>query len=225
MDVKKFIEEFQDYLVPKLDTYEQAIYLYTFRHSRLLDHEEVTIGFKSVRKKLAFGVGKKGSAISESVCYEKLRSLESKGCLKILGTQYDGTRICLYLPNEIPEVIPKNVPPLPLKLEDINFFTVPENRKLILEREKFCCFYCLTKLDDKNHVIEHVNSNGSNSYFNLVAACRPCNNRKGNLSGQEFLRKLYRDNYLNSEEFEERLSQLELLQAGNLKPDISKIST
>ena len=27
MDLKKFVIEFQDYLAPKLDTYEQAIYL------------------------------------------------------------------------------------------------------------------------------------------------------------------------------------------------------
>lgn len=36
MDCQHFIEQFQDYLAPKLDTYEQALYLYIFRHSRLL---------------------------------------------------------------------------------------------------------------------------------------------------------------------------------------------
>ena len=35
MDAKRMLEEFQDYLAPKLDTYEQAIYLYILRHSRL----------------------------------------------------------------------------------------------------------------------------------------------------------------------------------------------
>jgi hypothetical protein len=35
MDAKAVIEQFQDYLAPKLDTYEQALYLYIFRHNRL----------------------------------------------------------------------------------------------------------------------------------------------------------------------------------------------
>ena len=37
MEPKQFIEQFQDFLSPKLDTYEQALYLYIFRHSRLSD--------------------------------------------------------------------------------------------------------------------------------------------------------------------------------------------
>jgi hypothetical protein len=45
MNIKQFIEQFQDHLAPKLDTYEQAIYLYIFRHSRLLGADEVVIGF------------------------------------------------------------------------------------------------------------------------------------------------------------------------------------
>jgi hypothetical protein len=43
MDTKKFFLEFQDYLAPRLDTYEQAIYLYIVRHSRLIDEENVVI--------------------------------------------------------------------------------------------------------------------------------------------------------------------------------------
>lgn len=43
MDAKIVVEEFQDYLAPKLDTYEQAIYLYVFRHGRLQGKSEVTI--------------------------------------------------------------------------------------------------------------------------------------------------------------------------------------
>ena len=43
MDLEKFMIQFQDYLAPKLDTYEQAIYLYVFRHSRLIGKEETVI--------------------------------------------------------------------------------------------------------------------------------------------------------------------------------------
>src|SRR5262245_48103621 len=44
MDFRQFFLDFQDHLAPKLDTYEQAIYLYIFRHSQLLGIEEVVIG-------------------------------------------------------------------------------------------------------------------------------------------------------------------------------------
>ena len=59
---------------------------------------------------------------------------------------------------------------------------------------------------------------GDNTYRNLVAACVSCNNRKGNRLVDEFLRGLYRDGYLSSEEFESRLSALQLLRSGELKP-------
>jgi len=65
MDLKKTIEEFVDYLVPRLDTYEQVIYLYILRHGCLQSEEELTIGFKSARRNLGFGVGLKGRGISE----------------------------------------------------------------------------------------------------------------------------------------------------------------
>lgn len=77
MDVTTIIKQFQDYLAPRLDTYEQALYLYIFRHGRHMGNAEVTVGFKSARRKMAFGIGEKGKPMSEGVCYDKLRSLES----------------------------------------------------------------------------------------------------------------------------------------------------
>jgi hypothetical protein len=106
VDLQIVIEEFQDYLAPTLDVYEQAVYLYIFRHSRLLGLSEAIIGFKSARLKIALGKGQEGARMAEHTCYEKLRSLEAKGCLRVLGTERGGTRICLNLPSEIPNLIP-----------------------------------------------------------------------------------------------------------------------
>ena len=220
MDVKAEIEIFQDHLAPKLDTYEQVIYLYIFRHSRLQGKEEITIGFKSARRNIASGIGESGASISEGSCYKKLRSLESKGYLKNLGAERGGTKIRLYLPSEIRgEIVPREANPI-LNLEEMDFFIVPENRIAILRRESYKCFYCLSALNTSNHVIEHVLSRpeGNNTYRNLVAACVSCNNRKGNRLVDEFLRGLYREGYLSSEEFETRLSALQLLRSGELKP-------
>jgi hypothetical protein len=78
----------------------------------------------------------------------------------------------------------------------------------------------LAKLDERNFVVEHVVSRpvGNNSYRNVVAASREVNNRKGSMSAEGFLRKLFRDGLLSMSELEERLAQLKRLQAGDLKP-------
>lgn len=78
MDLMEFFVQFQDHLAPKLDTYEQAIYLYIFRKSRLLGLHEVTIGFKTDRSRLATGIGEGGKPMSEKSCYSRLHSLEEK---------------------------------------------------------------------------------------------------------------------------------------------------
>ncbi|MBH2044210.1 MAG: hypothetical protein I8H87_11960 [Comamonadaceae bacterium] len=98
--------QFQDHLAPRLDVYEQAIYLYLLRHTHIEGKREAVIGFKSARKKLAFGTGRAGTSPSEGVIYEKLRGLEQKGCVKILSTERAGTRIEVFLPSEMPGLLP-----------------------------------------------------------------------------------------------------------------------
>jgi hypothetical protein len=223
MDFVQFFTQFEDYLAPRLDTYEQAIYLYIFRQSRFIGNDVTVIGFKSARRKMALGVGKKDTSMSERIVYEKLRSLSQKGCIELLGSERTGTRIRLKLPDEIPGIIPAHEEPGSVALEDMDFFNVPENRSAILRREKHLCFYCLRKLDQENHVIEHVfRPQGDNSYRNVAAACRACNNKKGNMEVSAFLRQLYRDGYLDEGELEKRFESLSLLQSGELKPDFSK---
>ena len=222
MDLKAELEIFEDYLAPTLDTYEQAIYMYVFRHSRLQGNAETTIGFKSARRKIAFGIGESGTPMSEGTCYKKLRSLESKGLLEIVGTERGGTRIRLHLPSDIRGPVTR-CQEVAVDLEDMDFFDVPENRLAILGRENQKCFYCRSALNSSNHVIEHVVSRpkGNNSYRNVVAACLSCNNRKGNVPADEFLRGLYREGYLSSPEFESRVAALQLLRTGELKPALN----
>lgn len=130
--------------------------------------------------------------------------------------------IHLFLPHEIPGMIPQEKEKAKINIEDMDFFEVPENRLLILEREKHRCFYTLVKLDEKNFVIDHVVSrpDGNNSYRNVVAASREANNKKGQMPAEDFIRKLYREGYLNQTEFDERVLHLQRLKAGELKPPI-----
>lgn len=214
--------QFQDHLAPRLDVYEQALYLYIARHTIAVGESEAVIGFKSARKKMAFGIGKAGTPPSEGIIYEKLKSLESKGCVKILSSERSGTRVRLFAPHEILGVILAAESKAPPTLEQMDFFTVAENRRLILEREGHRCFYCLADLNKENYVIEHVVSrpNGDNSYRNVVASCRQCNNRKDAETAEDFLRTLYREGLLSSEDLKGRLSHLERVRAGDLRPTI-----
>lgn len=220
MDVVAFLTEFQDYLAPRLDTYEQAIYLYVFRHGRMIGQDEVVLGFKSARSRMATGVGERGKPMAEKTCYEKLQSLQSKGCLQIVSVERSGSRIRLNLPGEIPGVIVKPAEPVVIGLEDMDFFATQENRNLILVREGHKCFYCLRTLNADNHVIEHVVSRpeGSNNYRNVVAACRQCNNRKGDALVEDFLRVLFREGFLAEIEFQQRVNHLQRLRLGDLRP-------
>ena len=214
--------QFQDHMAPKLDVYEQAIYLYLLRHTHVEGRSETVVGFKSARKKLAFGIGKAGSAPSEAVVYEKLRALEQKGFVRVQSSERSGSRVHVFLPSQVAGLLPIATSAADLSLEDQDFFTVPENRKLVLEREGWRCFYCLAKLDENNHVIEHVVSRpeGSNSYRNVVAACRRCNNRKSDAPASDFVRTLYRDGILSGDELPVRLALLEKLLAGDYKPRV-----
>ncbi len=220
MDLREFICQFHDYLAPKLDTYEQAIYLYIFRHSRLLGLAEVTIGFKSARTRMATGIGESGKPMSESSAYTKLASLQAKGCLTVLRTNHTGRVLRLHLPSEIPGLVAEPVAATSIDIESMDFFNVPENRALLLKREGNRCFYTLQQLDEKNFIVEHVVSRpaGNNGYRNCVAASREANNKKGTMSAEDFLRRLFREGYLSEPEFQGRLQALAQLTAGELRP-------
>jgi hypothetical protein len=219
--LRGFFQQFQDHLAPKLDTYEQAIYLYIFRHSRFIGVDEAVIGFKSARSRMATGLGVDGTPMSEGSAYRKLATLEATGCIKIVQTEHKGSRIRLNLPSEIEGVVPgTQSTPIEIDLETIDFFNDQENRLAILKRENFRCFYTLKKLDANTFVIDHVVSrpNGNNGYKNVVAASREANNRKGAMQADDFLRQLFREGLLSEQELTERLRALDDLKAGCLMP-------
>lgn len=222
IDLHEFFETFQDYLAPTLDTYEQAIYLYVFRHSRLVGKNEANIGFKSERSRLATGIGEAGKPMSESSVAKKIASLQAKGALTVVRTTHSGRLMQLHLPTEIPGLIkvPEQLPSL--DIEDMDFFVEPENRERLLRREGHRCFYTLKALTKDNFIVEHVVSrpHGNNSYRNCVAASREANNRKGSMSAEDFLRRLWRENFLSDDEFVGRQQALQDLRAGNLVPPL-----
>lgn len=207
-------------MAPRLDTYEQAVYLYIFRHSRLIGLDEVVIGFKSARTRMACGIGSDGTPMSEASIYKKLASLEAKECIRIIQTEHRGQRLKLFLPREISGIVPPPETATSIDIEDMDFFGVAENRQKILEREDFRCFYTLKEIDSNSFVAEHVISRpgGGNGYRNIVAASREANNIKGNMIAEDFMRKLFREGFLSEDELRGRLVALSDLKSGRLKP-------
>lgn len=67
-----------------------------------------------------------------------------------------------------------------------------ELRSFIFSRSDGKCVYCEAKADEIDHVIPRSNG-GTNSTYNLVAACRSCNEKKSNLSLKAFGKLMGRD--------------------------------
>jgi hypothetical protein len=216
--LKKFFLDLHDHLAPRLDPYEQAVYLYAYRHSRLVGKKEVLIQMTTARGKMASSV--KGEPMSQKTVRDKLRTLRMKGCLDFVTVPLTGTRIRVKLPSEVPGVMLDAREPGVASLDVMDFYTVPENRLRILFREERRCFYCLRDLGEEGYVIEHVEPlrTPDDSYRNVVASCSPCNNRKGRGDAEDLLRALYREGLLSSSEFQQRASKLARLRAGELRP-------
>ena len=102
-DLKNVLIEIQDHLIPILDTYEQAIYHYIFRHTYLIQLE--TTLFSSRSAEIGFGAGTAGAQPSNSSRSKKLKSLELKGAVKILERSHKGILVAIVLPQNISGLI------------------------------------------------------------------------------------------------------------------------
>jgi hypothetical protein len=220
VDARTALEQFQDYLAPRLDVYEQAVYLYILRHSRLVGKPRLTVEVKSARHKIARGLGRTGSRITSDTFLEKLRSLDSKGCVKLAEGQDDAPDVRVLLPSEMPGLMEKGRRKAEPDLEKMDFLNVAANRRMILEREEGRCFYCLRRLTDSSTTVVHVASRpaGDDGYRNVVAACRRCATRKGESSAEDLLRVLYREAAVTADVLADRLEALKQLREGKLRP-------
>jgi len=216
-EVAKAIKEIEDYLMPrlKLNPYERSLYYYLLRHSRVIGNSEVLVAIKPLSTALGF---------SEWSARENLRSMDKKGCIKIVERGKDGTKVSVLLPREIEGcIIGQEQETEPIDIELIDFFKDPKYRESIFKRENGVCFYCLKKVTKENCVLDHMVSQangGDNTYRNIVAACHECNAWKRDMNGSDFIRNLYRRGILNLKDLEQRLKTINLLQNGKLKPDV-----
>ncbi len=224
MNTELFLKEYMDFIVPKLGTIEQSIYLYIIRHTVLENKENTLVSISSSAKSNAFGLGSTGGTMGISPTRDKVYALQEKGFIKIIDSTPAGLRLEAILPSQMPYI--KDIGEDKRKetpLEEIDFYTNQNLREALRKREGNRCFYSLQKITDENFTIDHVISRpeGKNTYNNLVATTKTMNNKKSNICAEDFLRSLFRDDLLSETEFQERLKILQQLKAWELKPSVS----
>lgn len=84
--------------------------------------------------------------------------------------------------------------PLPLVIRLLTYVRIPRHWRLpvsrrgVLARDCYTCQYCGTQPGKAQLTVDHViprSQGGGKSWENLVAACAPCNRRKGGRQPQE----------------------------------------
>jgi 5-methylcytosine-specific restriction endonuclease McrA len=165
--------------------------------------------------------------VHESSVREDIRSLDEKGCIRIESRSRQGHLVRVLLPEEIEGVIPSNVTPPAIDLEQLDFFNGRRFVNALLDREGHRCFYCLKAIRadscELDHVVSRING-ADHSYRNIVTSCHDCNTMKQATGPADYLRLLYRKGRLSTAELEERLAALEQLQSGKLMPNASLVA-
>ena len=99
--------------------------------------------------------------------------------------------------------------PMPLVIRLVTYVRIPRllplgvTRRGVLKRDNFSCQYCGKSQSPSDLTLDHVlprSRGGKNTWENVVAACKPCNHRKGNRTPAEahlrLLRQPFRPRYL-----------------------------
>ena len=222
-EMTKNLIDIQDYLVPKLDTYEQAIYHYILRHTYLVGSESTLFSTRSAE--IGLGSGTDGNTPSGNQKSKKLRSLELKGAVKIIERSHKGIFVQIVLPKDMGSLIDTSTQ-TEFDIELLDFYKDKRLLVSILEREGNKCFYTGKKITKETCYLDHVlaqSSGGSNSYKNIVATCYDANSLKNNKPVDEFLRVLYKKEILSLKEFDELKLKLNKLRNGELVPSSTSI--
>jgi hypothetical protein len=118
---------------------------------------------------------------------EVINRLERKGCITIGDTTREGTLYTIVLIHDIPLVREKIAALLPAEKEE-NYFTDPQRRLIVFERDNWICQYCGEKVTHENATLDHYipqSKGGTNSKENLRTCCLVCNGIKSGKSFEE----------------------------------------
>lgn len=183
-EIKSIITNFVDFLLPELTPYETSLYLYLLRNSLLQNNsQKIRIGKRTMAQ--GYGKGSRGAKTNYAHMTKIISGLEEKGCISIGDTTKEGTEYTINLPYNIPIVKEKIATKQPETREE-DFFTEPQKRKIIFERDNWICQYCGEKVTKDNATLDHYipqSKGGKNTKENLRTCCLLCNGIK---SGKTF---------------------------------------
>jgi 5-methylcytosine-specific restriction endonuclease McrA len=214
-------KQLEDLAVPRLhlSVIERAVYSHLLRHSRLEGKLELRFSILWLAR---------GACLSTSSVRQSVRSLVSKGALRLAERSRAGHVAEVRLPEEIRSVRAGEIAardavhgPSAGDLETADFLESRALREAIHAREGGFCFYCLSRLTPIVRGIDHVVPRvrgGRNGYRNLVSSCAECNSQKGEQLAEDFLRWLCREGRLSTGELSGRFRALAKLTAGKLRP-------
>jgi HNH endonuclease len=216
LDWSKVAVEVEDLLAPQLqlDVYERTLYYHMLRHTRLVGKESAVFGLATLAS---------ATAMSDWKVREAVRSMDSKGCIKIEDRSTKGHLVRVLLPSELPNVQAVSKVSPTIDVETLDFFTERRYLTALLAREDEHCFYCLRRVAPESCVLDHANpqvSGRDNSYRNIVVACHECNSAKQGRNGEDFIRLLYRNGILSGSECQDRLEAVTALRSGKLVPQL-----
>ncbi len=186
LDTTQIIKDFVDHLMPDLKPHETSVYIF------LLTKSYLSSGFASVRvdqRSMApqYGRGKQNSAPARNQLIKQLKTLEANGCIRIGDTNRDGTLYTVFLPMEIALVKNKLLSQQPPPVHD-DYFTIPEKRNDIYERDNWICGYCGDNVTPENATLDHIipqSKGGTHARSNLRTACLICNSIKSGKTEEE----------------------------------------
>jgi len=185
LDCRQIILDFVEHVMPELKPHETAVYLYLLSKSHLFDGStHARVGQRSMAPQ--YGRGKKGAAPARNQLIAQLKRLEEKGCIGIGDTNREGTLYRVVLPREIPFVVRKLTSSV--VIEDDDYFTLPDRRKTVFERDNWTCGYCGETVTVENASLDHIipqAKGGSHNRKNLRTACLICNSIKSGKSEEE----------------------------------------
>jgi len=183
-NLKSTIEQLVDLLMPELTPYETSLYIFFIRSSFLNDTTTVRIGKRTIAEK--YGKGSRGDKTNYAHVSKILKGLEEKGCIKVGDTNRDGTLYTIISPNKIPIVAEKMA--IVLDSEEEDYFTKPEKRKELFERDKWVCHYCGEIVTEENATLDHLTpqcKGGKHTKENLKTSCLICNSIKSGKTYEE----------------------------------------
>ena len=183
-DLSQIIEQFVDFLMPELTPHEASLYIFLLRNSYLKNEKlDVRIGQRTIAVK--YGQGPMKSVPSRQHILRQLKMLEGKGAIKIGDTNREGTLYTVILPKDCPSVLEKMSKTI--KSEE-DYFTDPNRRKEIFERDKWVCYYCGEEVAEKNATLDHLvpqSKGGKHTKDNLKTCCLMCNAIKSGKTYEE----------------------------------------